>query len=391
MNNIVIIRYGELSLKSPGVRNFFERTLVNNLKAMLEQQAVSYNEVIRDRGRIFVESDDPAAAEVCSNVFGVVSTSFARKVDPNLKSAAEECAAIAGDFIAESESFAIRPRRSGNHSFTSTDLGRSCGDAVYEKLESLGRNPSVNLDGPDKEIFVEMRQNAAYVFTGISKGVGGLPVGTQGKMVVLLSGGIDSPVAAWLLMRRGVKVIPVFCNNEPFSDEATRQKAIKCVKVLNDWSAGNPMKMYEVPNGKNLQAIRDNCSLKNTCILCKRTMYRIAFEVMEKENASGIITGSSLGQVASQTTYNLHAEIYGLGFPIYHPLISFDKTEIIDMARKIGTYDISILNSAGCGAVPERPEVRAIYDAVVKEEAKLDVDGLIDDSLANAKVLYEFE
>ncbi|RSD34206.1 MAG: thiamine biosynthesis protein ThiI, partial [Methanohalophilus sp.] len=184
-------------------------------------------------------------AEVCSNVFGVVSTSFARKVDPNLKSAAEECAATAGEFIAESESFAIRPRRSGNHSFTSTDLGRSCGDAVYEKLESLGRNPSVNLDDPDKEIFVEMRQNAAYVFTGISKGVGGLPVGTQGKMVVLLSGGIDSPVAAWLLMRRGVKVIPVFCNNAPFSDEATRQKAIKCVKVLNEWSAGNPMKMYE--------------------------------------------------------------------------------------------------------------------------------------------------
>ncbi|KXS46122.1 MAG: thiamine biosynthesis protein ThiI, partial [Methanohalophilus sp. T328-1] len=220
MNTIVIIRYGELSLKSPGVRNFFERTLVNNLKAMLDQQAVSYNEVIRDRGRIFVESDNPAAAKVCANVFGVVSTSFARKVDPNLKSAAEECAATAGEFIAESESFAIRPRRSGNHSFTSTDLGRSCGDAVYEKLESLGRNPSVNLDDPDKEIFVEMRQNAAYVFTGISKGVGGLPVGTQGKMVVLLSGGIDSPVAAWLLMRRGVKVIPVFCNNAPFSDEA---------------------------------------------------------------------------------------------------------------------------------------------------------------------------
>jgi len=391
MNTIVIIRYGELSLKSPGVRNFFERTLVNNLKAMLDQQAVSYNEVIRDRGRIFVESDNPAAAKVCANVFGVVSTSFARKVDPNLKSAAEECAATAGEFIAESESFAIRPRRSGNHSFTSTDLGRSCGDAVYEKLESLGRDPSVNLDDPDKEIFVEMRQNAAYVFTGISKGVGGLPVGTQGKMVVLLSGGIDSPVAAWLLMRRGVKVIPVFCNNAPFSDEASRQKAIKCVKVLNEWSAGNPMKMYEVSNGKNLQAIRDNCSLKNTCILCKRMMYRIAFEVMEKEKASGIITGSSLGQVASQTTFNLHAEIYGLGFPIYHPLISFDKTEIIDMAKKIGTFDISILSSAGCGAVPERPEVRAMYDAVVEEEAKLDVDGLIDDSLANAKVLYEFE
>jgi len=120
-------------------------------------------------------------------------------------------------------------------------------------------------------------------------------------------------------------------------------------------------------------------------------MYRIAFEVMEKEKASGIITGSSLGQVASQTTFNLHAEIYGLGFPIYHPLISFDKTEIIDMAKKIGTFDISILSSAGCGAVPERPEVRAMYDAVVEEEAKLDVDGLIDDSLANAKVLYEFE
>lgn len=386
MFNTVIVRYGELALKSPGVRKKFEQILVSNIEAMLSQEKIEYSSVLREWGRIFVETTDPNAAKAIANVFGVVSTSQAITVEATLEAAASTCAKVAENLIRSGESFAIRPRRSGNHEFRSSDIGVSCGDAVYERLDSRGKSISVNLTDPDKEIFVEMRQSKAYVFTEVVEGVGGLPLGTQGKMVVLISGGIDSPVAAWMMMRRGVEIVPVYANNAPFADEAGKERTMDCVRVLQKWAPGHPMKFYEVPNGPYLEAVRSKCNVKNTCIMCKRMMYRLGFEVMNREKASGIITGSSLGQVASQTTYNMYAEIYGLGFPIYHPLIGLDKTDIIDMAKRIGTYDISIRKTAGCGAVPVHPEVRARYTIGAEEDEKLDIDSIVGESMAGAKI-----
>ena len=386
MFNTVIVRYGELALKSPGVRKRFEQILVSNIEAMLDQDNIEYSDVRREWGRIFVETNDPAAPKSVSNVFGVVSTSPAITVEATLEAAASKCAEIAENMVQDGESFAIRPRRSGNHSFHSSDIGISCGDAVYSRLDSQGKSISVNLTDPDKEIYVEMRQSKAYVFTEIVDGVGGLPLGTQGKMVVLISGGIDSPVAAWMMMRRGVDLIPVYADNSPFANDAGKKRTMDCVRVLQKWAPGRPMKFYEVPNGAYLSAVREKCNVKNTCIMCKRMMYRLGFEVMNMEKASGIITGSSLGQVASQTTYNMYAEIYGLGLPLYHPLIGLDKTDIIDMAKRIGTYDISIRKTAGCGAVPVHPEVRARYTIGAEEDAKLDIDSIVAESMARAKV-----
>ncbi|MBP2030952.1 thiamine biosynthesis protein ThiI [Methanohalophilus levihalophilus] len=386
MFNTVIVRYGELALKSPGVRKRFEQTLVSNIEAMLDQEKIEYSEVRREWGRIFVESSDSNAAKVVANVFGIVSTSPAITVDATLEASATTCAKVAENMVQDGESFAIRPRRSGNHDFRSSDIGISCGDAVYEKLDSQGKSISVNLTDPDKEIFVEMRQSKAYVFTEIVDGVGGLPLGTQGKMVVLISGGIDSPVAAWMMMRRGVEIIPVYANNAPFANDAGKERTMDCVRALQKWAPGHLMKFYEVPNGPYLEAVREKCNVKNTCIMCKRMMYRLGFEVMNKEKASGIITGSSLGQVASQTTYNMYAEIYGLGFPIYHPLIGLDKTEIMDLAKKIGTYEISIRKAASCGAVPVHPEVRARYTIGAEEDEKLDIDSIVAESMAGTKI-----
>lgn len=384
----VIVRYGELALKSPGVRTHYERILVKNLEAMLKQNNVSFSKIYREWGRIFIESNDLAAANAAADVFGVVSTSSAKVVDANIEDAAQTCADLGADLIKEGESFGIRPRRSGKHDISSTDIGRLCGDAVWKRLESLGITPKVDLSNPDHEISVEMRQNKAYIFTSVIKGTGGLPLGTQGTMIVLMSGGIDSPVAAWLMMRRGVKVIPLYANNVPFSNDVALDRAIKCVEVLQRWSPADTMKMYELPHGENLAEFMDKCKIKNTCLLCKRTMYRMAYEIMKKEGADGIITGSSIGQVASQTAANMHAEIYGLGIPLYHPLIGLDKTEIIDIAKRIGTYDISIIPTDGCGAVPVHPEVKASYDSIVKEEENVDIDSLVAESVSNAKVIY---
>ena len=386
MSDVVIVRYGELALKSQGVRNQYEKILVKNIKAMLDLRKVSYSNVSREWGRIFVHSTDKNAPKAVSDVFGVVSSSPAISSDPTIESAADTCASLAEEFIKDGESFAIRARRSGNHSFSSNELARKCGDAVWVMMESKGIDPSVDLTSPDKEIFVEMRQNHSYIYTEVSDGVGGLPLGSQGKMISLVSGGIDSPVSSWLLMKRGVEIIPVYCNNEPFNDDRARQRTMDCIAQLQKWCPGHPFKIYEVPNGHSLKKFIDECDRKKTCVLCKRTMYRIAFEIMKIENASGVITGSSLGQVASQTAENMYAEACGLGVPLYHPLIGLDKSEIIDIARRIGTYDISIQPAGECLAVPIHPEVKAKFDSLIEEEDKLDIDSLISYSISNARV-----
>lgn len=385
--DVVIVRYGELALKSPGVRNWYEKILMKNIAAMLDSKGIPYSLMRREWGRIFIETTDPRAAEAAADVFGVVSTSSALITEPDLESAAATCAFLGKSLILEGESFAIRARRSGNHSFSSADIGRACGDAVWSMLENEEKNPRVDLSSPDREIFVEMRQNLAYVYLKTVKGVGGLPLGTQGNMVVLMSGGLDSPVAAWLMMKRGVMITPIYCNTSPYAENAAKERAFDCIRQLQTWAPGHQFTTYEVPHGPSLRSFIDTCDRKNTCLLCKRMMYREAYEIMKKEGASGIITGSSLGQVASQTAANMHAEIYQLAIPIYHPLIAFDKSEIMDIARRIGTYDISSRPAGSCTAVPERPEVRANYDLIVLEEKRLDIEAMVSEALKAAKVL----
>jgi thiamine biosynthesis protein ThiI len=384
--DVVIVRYGELALKSPGIRNWYEKILIKNIVAMLNSRGIPYSRIRREWGRIFIETIDSHAAEAVADVFGVVSTSAALTTEPSLEDAASVCAALAQKFIRDGEFFAIRARKSGNHPFSSVDIGKACGDAVWNSMENEGKKPRVNLTSPDKEIFVEMRQSLAYIYLRTFIGVGGLPLGTQGSMVVLISGGLDSPVAAWIMMKRGVMIIPVYCNNTPYAQNEAKERAFDCIRQLHKWAPRHQFTTYEIPHGPNLQSFIAKCNRKNTCLLCKRMMYREAYEIMKKEKASGIITGSSLGQVASQTAANMYAEIYQLPVPVYHPLIAFDKTEIMDMARKIGTYDISSRSAGSCTAVPERPEIGANYDMIALEEKKMDIETMVSSALKAAQI-----
>ncbi|MBU4139576.1 MAG: tRNA 4-thiouridine(8) synthase ThiI [Euryarchaeota archaeon] len=384
-HDIILVRYDELALKSKRVRAMYEAVLVKNLKAMLNADGSSYTGISREMGRIFIHSDDPNALKSAVKVFGVVSASLAYTCEPTLESAAQVCAILADGIIKEEQSFAIRSRRAGNHDFTSRDVAVACGNVVDQGGE---KNITVDLENPDVEIFVEIRQNKGYVFTGYVKGVGGLPLGTQGKMVALISGGIDSPVAAWLLMKRGCEIIPLYLNNEPFSDETTRERAMQCIDVLQKWSPLKKFTIYEAPHGENLLAFISNCNNRLNCVMCRRMMYRIAFEVLKIEGAHGIITGSSLGQVASQTSQNMLAETYGLEYPIYHPLIGLDKLEITDMARRIGTFETSTKPATCCLAVPEYPSTAAKLWEVSEAEKMIDVPTLLDSMVKNIKKFY---
>lgn len=380
--DVIIVRYDELALKSKNVRTRYEHILVRNLRSMLKAEGCNFSDISREMGRIFIHSDDPNALKSASKVFGVVSVSPAFTCEATLVSAAISSADIACDILKEGQSFAIRARRAGNHDFTSRDIGVACGDAVYEKMN---RKIRVDLDDPDVEIFVELRQDKGYVFTGSVKGVGGLPLGTQGKMVALVSGGIDSPVAAWLMMKRGCDIIPLYLNNDPFSDETTRQRAMDCIDVLQKWSPHKKITIYEAPHGENLLAFLSNCNNRLNCVLCRRMMYRIAGEVMKMEDAHGIITGSSLGQVASQTSENMLAEMYGMEYPIYHPLIGLDKLEITNMARNIGTLEPSTKPATCCMAVPEYPSTAAKPREVIEAEKLIDVHQLVEHMVKNIK------
>jgi len=384
-NDVILVRYGELALKSRHVRNRYEKTLMSNIRSMLDASGIDYDDLSREWGRIYIHTSNPDVVGAAARVFGVVSVSPAITCKPTLESAASVAADVGESIINENESFGIRARRSGNHEFSSRDIGVACGDAVFKRVEK--RNPKVDLTNPDREIMVEVRQNKGFVYTDVVNGTGGLPLGTQGKMVALVSGGIDSPVAAWLMMKRGCEVIPVYVNNEPFSDDTMRQRALECIRVLQTWAPGHPFKVYEVPNGKSLDAFLSDCQRRYACILCRRMMYRIAAGIMEKEGAFGIITGSSLGQVASQTSENMMAETCGIHVPIYHPLIGFDKTGIIDIARRIGTYDASTRPATCCTAVPEKPATAAKCSEVCSEEDNLDVDKLLTGAHSGAKII----
>ncbi|MDP3105915.1 MAG: tRNA uracil 4-sulfurtransferase ThiI, partial [Candidatus Methanoperedens sp.] len=380
--DVILVRYDELALKSKNVRSMYEAILVKNLKAMLDADGSSYTGISREMGRIFIHSDDPAALKSAVKVFGVVSASPAYTCDATLDSAAQICALLADYIIKEGQSFAIRSRRAGNHDFTSRDVAVACGNAVDRGGE---KNITVDLENPDVEIFVEIRQKKGYVFTGYVKGVGGLPLGTQGKMVALVSGGIDSPVAAWLLMKRGCEIIPLYLNNDPFSDETTRERAMACIDVLQKWSPQKKLTVYEAPHGENLLAFLSNCNNRLNCVMCRRMMYRIASEVLKMESAHGIITGSSLGQVASQTSQNMLAENFGLEYPIYHPLIGLDKLEITEIARRIGTFEASTKPATCCLAVPEYPSTAAKTWEVAEAEKMIDVPSLLGAMVRNIK------
>jgi thiamine biosynthesis protein ThiI len=246
----------------------------------------------------------------------------------------------------------------------------------------------VNLTNPQVTITVEIRDKEAYVYAESLPGPGGFPLGTQAKTVCLLSGGIDSPVACWLTMKRGSPQIPVYVDNSPYTDERTKQRAIDTARKLQQWSTGHVRRMYIIPNGENIKTIQEKAPSRFACLLCKRLMYRIAELVAKSENALGIVTGEAIGEQASQTMHNLFVidEASKL-YPIHRPLLGFDKLETEAIARKIGTYEISIMKAKGCSAAPPMPATQAKLNIVKEAEAKLDMDAMAQAAFGAAEIV----
>ena len=357
--DLIIARYGEIGLKSPKIRSRFERKLVKNIKATFDC------EVDRNQGRIYIfPKNFEEGIDKLNRVFGVVSYSPATSTYANYEDIDEILRQYTKDLMAEgildeNTKFAIKCRRVGTHDFASQEMAAHCGGVVRDVVLA-----PVDLTNPDLTIFVEIRDDDAYIYHEKIKGPGGLPLGTQGKVVVLLSSGIDSPVAAYLMMKRGCEVIALHCNNDPFSGPKVTELFNQLVDQLNLYAKGVPIKKRVIDYGEYLQAAKENAPEKMTCVLCKSGMYHIAEKLAQKLGADAIVDGSSVGQVASQTLSNILATRYGVEMPILSPLIGLDKEEITAIAKEIGTFEISKIDDGGCSAVPKYPETRADLERV---------------------------
>jgi thiamine biosynthesis protein ThiI len=353
---LILLRYGEIALKGKN-RAYFLRKLRRNVRKCLKANGLQ-GEVWQEDQRIYLETNKPGAAiEAVQRVFGIVSLSPVQVTPADLDAIAQEAVTVAqGAGLNPSRSFRVRARRA-DKSFPhiSPEIEREVGAAI-----AATTGARVNLTaGAEVEIGVEVQPGRALVFGETIAGPGGLPLGSQGRVVALLSSGIDSPVAAWLMMKRGCGVIPVH-----FSvSQAQTEQVNAIVEALNRHAYGWELRPIVLPHEEALEPtlarLRELRQERWTCLFCKRVLLAKAAEIAEEMGASALVTGDSLGQVASQTLSNLEVISHGIPKPILRPLIGLDKTEIMALARRIGTYQASTQEAHACPFLPDRPLTQA--------------------------------
>ena len=367
---LVVIRYGEIGLKGKN-QPFFIKRLRRNLRDCLKKHGLS-GEVRSVGKRIYVYTDQvEEATEKLRDVFGVVSLSPAREVQPDIEAIKEEALRMARQAGLNPEtSFHIAARRSyKGFPLTSPEINREVGAAVQE---ATGARVDLS-EAADVVIGIEVHRDHVLVFGQTVPGWGGLPLGTQGRAVALISGGIDSPVAAWLIMKRGCGIIPVHFRQS----EVEAAKALdNCHQVLGRYAYGwqiEPIVLDHAevfgPTYEKLLRIGEE---RWTCLFCKRTLLKKAQEIAYQHRASALVTGDSLGQVASQTLENLRIVSHGLELPVLRPLIGMDKIEVMALARRIGTYEVSTREAQGCPFMPTNPLTRASMDKFREIMARLE-------------------
>ncbi len=371
-----LVRYGELSLKGPLVRTEFEVRLAANIADCLKRAGVDHV-ISRTRGRIAVGTSQPArASELVSKVFGVVSVSPAITVPANIEAIKEAALRVAGQRIVQHTPFRVDTNR-GDKSFPMTSQ-----QVNVEVGEEIRRNTGgkVNLGSPSVTIGIDIRQRA-FIFDQVFKGPGGLPLGTAGKAVSLFSGGIDSPVATYLIMKRGCEVVLLHFDNAPFCPAKSRDRTVKVARVLAGFASGSRMKLLIAPLGHCLSSFIEDCPRGLTCTLCKRMMTRIAERVANLHGCTAIVSGSSLAQVCSQTMQNLALTVSASSIPVLMPLVGLDKEEIVEVAKRIGTYGESTSISVTCTATPRHPRTAPTKKEVEEAEAGLDIEVMVKRSI----------
>ena len=382
MEKVIIIRYSELHLKGKN-RGYFERVLITNIEKSLKGLK---HELKRQSGRYLVENFDGFDVdEIISRlkkVFGIHSFSVALKVNSDMNAiykAAEEVCLDNGSFKVETH------RADKAFPLNSLQISAEIGGRLLNKFKNL----SVDVHNPQFVINIDVRENGTtLVFNEFFKGVGGMPVGSSGKGLLLISGGIDSPVAGHMIAKRGMQINCIHFHSYPYTNMQARDKVVELAKVLSDYTCGTKLNIVSVTHIK--EEIHKKCNGEYMVTLLRRFMMRIAEIIAKKCGAQCLITGESLGQVASQTVEGITSSNSVVKYlPVLRPLCGFDKEEIIERSRYMGAYDISIQPYEDCCTVflPKHPVIKPSIESILDEEKKLDVEKLIEDAVATLEVV----
>lgn len=381
MKNVIIVRYCEIHLKGKN-RKFFEKLLIDSIKRSLKD--IEHRLVVMNARYLIEDYREEDYFAICSKldkICGIHSYSPAKIV----KSTLEEISACAVEFCKDKAGqFKVNTNRADKtFPMKSLEVSREIGgvllDNYYSKLK-------VNVINPEFSVNIDIRESGdTLIYTDVIKGLGGLPTGASGKGMLMLSGGIDSPVAGFMLAKRGMKLEAVHFHSYPYTSEAALDKVKELASMVADYSGG--LKLHVVKFTQIQEAIHKNCPEELMITMMRRFMMRIAERIGQKHGCQAIITGESLGQVASQTIESITSSNSVVTQPVLRPLIAMDKLEIIDISTKIGTFETSILPFEDCCTVflPKFPAIKPKMETVLKAESKLDVEGLIGEALLSAE------
>ena len=387
MKEILLCKYGEIVLKG-GNRRYFEDTLVREMR----YRAANFGnfQITNVQSTMTIEPADDFADldgmfDAARRLFGIAAVGRAAVAEKNMESILEIAKAYLPAFLEGKKTFKVEAKRSDKtFPLSSPEISAAVGGAILSVCPRL----KVDVHNPDITLRVEVRDRAAYVHAGQFKGAGGLPVGTNGKGLLLLSGGIDSPVAGWMMAKRGVRLEAVYFESMPYTSEQARQKVLDLAALVARWSGSIMVHVISLTHIQE-ELVR-NCEEEYFTLLLRRYMMQLANMVAKKQDCQALITGESLGQVASQTMHALNVTNALAEYPVFRPVIGMDKEEIVQLARHIGTFETSILPFEDCCTVftPRHPKTRPQLDKVMEEEKKLPFEELCREAFETAQSIY---
>ncbi|MGI6685756.1 MAG: tRNA uracil 4-sulfurtransferase ThiI [Bacillota bacterium] len=384
MYELILVRYGELGLKGKNKSQFINR-LVQNIKRGIKD--LEPREVVSTWGRIWVpvHNDLDQVIERLEKIFGIYSVSPVIKTEKDLDSIKSAALKVLHDTLPQGGTFKVETRRTDKtFPLTSPEISKAVGAYLFANSPDIYQ---AEMHHPQHTIEVEIRSEGAFVYGQVVPGAKGLPVGSSGRAVLMISGGIDSPVAGWLAMKRGVTIEAIHFHSFPFTSERAKQKVLDLCEKLAWW--GGKIRLHVVHFTEIQKAIRQSCREEYGITIMRRMMFRFADRIARENKAYAIYTGESVGQVASQTLESMFTINNVTSMPVLRPLVGMDKEEIIKIAQKIGTYDISIRPYEDCCTVflPDYPKIRPRLDEAQAMEEKLDIEGLLQEALEKTEVV----
>ena len=387
MKEILLCKYGEIVLKG-GNRRYFEDTLVKEMR----YRAANFGkfQITNVQSTMTIEPMDDFADldgmfEAARRLFGIAAVGRAAVAEKNMESIMAIAKAYLPQFLEGKKTFKVEGKRSDKtFPLASPEIAREVGGAILSACPRL----RVDVHNPDVTVRVEVRDRAAYIHAGQLPGAGGLPVGTNGKGLLLLSGGIDSPVAGWMMAKRGVRLEALYFESIPYTSEQARQKVLDLAALVARWSGSIMVHVISLTHIQE-ELVR-NCDEEYFTLLLRRYMMQLANMMAKKQECQALITGESLGQVASQTMHALNVTNAVAEYPVFRPVIGMDKEEIIQIARRIDTFETSSLPFEDCCTVftPRHPKTRPVLEKVVEQEQKLPFDELCREAFESAQSFY---